>query len=334
MSNPRLSLALEGAEPLLSSRWLVVGPVADTDLSALPLDAVVAVQGFRPDHDALAARGFRVVADFGSAGDRFDAALVCLPRSRVAGRAWIAAAAERVTPGGTIWVDGQKTDGVETMLKDIRARVPVASSLSKGHGRIFSFAAGPEFADWVADDLHPAPGFITRPGVFSAEKTDPGSALLAAALPAGLKGRIADLGAGWGWLSAQILSHPGVTELHLIEADHTALDCARANISDPRARFHWADATRFRPEARFEAVVMNPPFHTGRAAEPALGAAFIAAASEMLVPSGRLFMVANRHLPYEAVLSSHFRDVSEIGGDGAFKLFSAARPVQAPRPRR
>ena len=172
-----------------------------------------------------------------------------------------------------------------------------------------------------------APGFVTLPGVFSADGPDPGSRALAAALPERLPRRMADLGAGWGWLSAQVLARPGVEELHLIEADHAALACARANVTDPRAVFHWADATRFRPPAPLDGVVMNPPFHSGRAADPALGAAFIRAAAGMLGTSGRLWMVANRHLPYEAALAQVFREVAEIGGDGGFKVFLAARPI-------
>lgn len=334
MSHPRLSLALEGAEARPAGRWLVIGPGVGTDLSDLPAEDIVVVQGFRPDHDALAARGYTVLPDLKMAEGGFVAAVIFLPRARLAGRALVAGAVARLTHGAPVWIDGQKTDGVETMLRDIRVRVPLTASISKAHGRIFAFAATPAFDDWTEAEMRPAPGFVTRPGVFSADRIDHGSALLAAALPPGLKGRVADLGAGWGWLSAAVLTHPGVTELHLVEADHAALDCARANIDDPRARFHWADATGFRPDRRFDIVVMNPPFHTGRAAEPALGAAFIAAAARMLTPSGRLFMVANRHLPYEAILTRQFRDVAEIGGDGGFKLLSAARPTEPPRPGR
>jgi 16S rRNA (guanine1207-N2)-methyltransferase len=162
--------------------------------------------------------------------------------------------------------------------------------------------------------------------VFSADRVDPGSAQLAAALPRELSGRVADLGAGWGWLSRDILKHPKVTELHLVEADLTALDCARANIADPRARFHWDDATTHRPEVRYDAVVTNPPFHDGRAGDPAIGRAFIAAAAGMLQRHGALWLVANRHLPYEQALSAAFAEVTEIGGDPRFKLFKAARP--------
>ena len=45
---------------------------------------------------------------------------------------------------------------------------------------------------------------------------------------------------------------------------------------------------------------MNPPFHTRPRADPALGQAMIRKAAAALRRGGRLFMVANRQLPYEA----------------------------------
>lgn len=331
MKQSRLTTLLEETPELLpaSGTVLVLGPRAASDLSALPMDRVRAVQGFRPDHDALAAQGYKVTPE--PEGNDHTAALVILPRSRAEGRAMVAEAAARVRPGAPVWIDGQKTDGIDTMLRDLRGRAGVAASLVKAHGRIFAFAGGDAapFADWQAQPLTPAEGFRTMPGVFSAEAVDRGSQLLAAALPAELKGRVADLGAGWGWLSAQVLARPGVKSLDLVEADHLALACARANVTDPRAAFHWADATSFKPERILDVVVMNPPFHQGRAADPALGAGFIAAAARMLSPAGVLWMVANRHLPYEAALSGAFREVAELQGDGGFKLFRASHPQRA-----
>jgi 16S rRNA (guanine1207-N2)-methyltransferase len=131
-----------------------------------------------------------------------------------------------------------------------------------------------------------------------------------------------------------VLRREGVEEVHLVEAEHDALAAARANITDPRARFHWADATRFAPDARFGAVVMNPPFHTGRSADPALGRAFIAAAARLLLPTGTLWMVANRHLPYERALAEMFREVEPLPGPRAYKILRASRPVGSPGARR
>ena len=76
-------------------------------------------------------------------------------------------------------------------------------------------------------------------------------------------------------------------------------------------------------------MVCNPPFHTTRDADPALGIAFLVAAHRMLSGSGTLYLVANRHLPYDRVLASLFREIEVIGGDGAFKLTRAAFPIRA-----
>ena len=321
MRSARLSLALEtGALSLPSSgRIAVYRPRVGDDLTALPEGRVVVLTGFRPDHDHFARR-YPVTPE-----PPYAAAVVCLPRAREAARALIAQATAEVTPGGWIAVDGQKTDGIDTALKDLRGRVDLSESLSKAHGKLASFAAGADLSDWLAKP-HEVDGFRTLPGTFSADGPDRASVMLAAALPAKLGGKIADLGAGWGFLAAEILKRPGVKKLDLVEAEADALDCARVNVTDPRARFHWADATTWRPETLLDAVVMNPPFHTGRAADPALGAAFIRAARRMLAPDGSLWLVANRHLPYDAALAESFLETSEVAGDGGFRVIHAIKP--------
>lgn len=327
MRSARIDLALETGALILppAGRIAVWRPVAGDDLSALPQDRVTVLTGFRPDHDHFRNRGFAT-----DPAPPYAAGIVCLPRARDHARALLAQAAAQVAPGGPVAVDGQKTDGIDSVLKELRARVPLSEALSKAHGKIAVFSAGPGLEDWAATDRQ-ADGFTTRPGVFSADGPDRGSMLLAAALPAKLGPKVVDLGAGWGYLSRAVLARQGVKRLDLVEAEAEALDCARLNIADDRARFHWADATTFRPESLVETVVMNPPFHTGRAADPALGAAFIAAARRMMAPDGVLWLVANRHLPYDAPLTEHFLDVEPIGGDPAFRLIRATKPRRPAR---
>jgi 16S rRNA (guanine1207-N2)-methyltransferase len=324
MRGARLSLALEtGALTLPSVGQIAVyRPHAGDDLSALPKDRTIVLTGFRPDHECFAA-SYPVAPAAPYAG-----AIVCLPRSREAGRALIARAAAEVAPGGWVAVDGQKTDGIDTALKDLRGRVALSESLSKAHGKFATFPVGPDLSDWMAKAQRVA-GFQVLPGVFSADGPDPGSVLLAATLPEKLGGKIADLGAGWGFLAAEILKRPGVKRLDLVEAEVDAFDCASVNIADPRARFHWADATTWRPETLLDAVVMNPPFHTGRAADPSLGAAFIRAARRMLAPDGSLWLVANRHLPYDSVLAECFLEVRDAAGDSRFRVIHATKPKRA-----
>jgi 16S rRNA (guanine1207-N2)-methyltransferase len=318
MAASRLTLALsDGALRLPAGRVAVFGPPPGYDLAALAPDAVTIVTRFHPDAEAWQQAGFTVAQ---GADGQFAAALVILPRAKDAGRALIA---EARAAAPLLVVDGQKHDGIDSMLKAVKARHAPEGVLSKAHGKLFWLTGG-DFSDWAAADRK-VDGFITRPGVFSADGPDKGSLALIAALPP-LKGRVADLGAGWGFLAHHILTSNAVSHLDLIEADAVALDCARRNLSDPRAAFHWADATRFAPGQSYDVVVSNPPFHTGRAGDPGLGQAFIAAAARMLAHNGSFWMVANRHLPYEEALARAFHQIDEVGGTPGFKVIHASRP--------
>lgn len=327
-ASSRLSLALDSGDVTLpeAGRIAVFAPREGMDLSALPADLCHVITTFKPDRDHFAGQGFAC----GKEPDgRYAAAVVCLPRAKALGQALVAEAVS-VTDGPVI-VDGAKTDGVESILKGCRKRAEVSPALSKAHGKLFHFTAQTGFEDWARG----APkeiggGFVTVPGIFSADGIDPASALLADNLPEKLGARVADLGGGWGYLSARALERESIRELHLVEADFAALDCARQNILDSRAHLHWEDATRWRPDEPMDTVITNPPFHTGRAPDPSLGLDFIRAAARVLSPRGQLFLVANRHLPYESEMARQFGEVREVGGDNRFKLLHGQRPVRRP----
>jgi 16S rRNA (guanine1207-N2)-methyltransferase len=70
---------------------------------------------------------------------------------------------------------------------------------------------------------------------------------------------------------------------------------------------------------------MNPPFHDGGAEDRTLGQAFVGAAAASLKPGGVCWMVANRHLPYEAALQGRFARVRLHHEDRAFKVYEAIR---------
>ena len=300
----------------------VMRPAADDDLSPLAGREIRVAQGFAPDAEAFAQAGYAVTQDAPAS----PTMIVVVPRAKALARSMIAQACAL---GQLVVVDGQRTDGIDSIYKDVRARLGDVPSLPKAKGRLFWFPATNVLADWAAPPpARGAHGYYNTAGVFSDGAIDKGSALLAAALPATLPARMADLGAGWGYLSTAVLARDGVRSLDLIEAEALSLDCARLNVTDDRAVFHWADALTFQAKPKYDGIVMNPPFHTGSKGTPALGQGFIAAAARLLAPHGKLWMVANRHLPYEAALRTHFRNVDELPGDGAYKLFHATRPLK------
>jgi 16S rRNA (guanine1207-N2)-methyltransferase len=163
----------------------------------------------------------------------------------------------------------------------------------------------------------------TQPGVFSWDRIDPGSKLLMERLPR-LSGAGADFGCGIGLLAGQILQSAAVTSLALVDSDRRAIDCARRNVADPRASFAWADV-RGSELSHLDFVVMNPPFHDGGAEDRALGQAFIGAAAKALKKGGACWLVANRHLPYEAPLADHFKRAKLVVEARGFKVYEAHR---------
>ncbi len=144
-------------------------------------------------------------------------------------------------------------------------------------------------------------------------------------LPA-LKGRGGDLGCGLGLLGRMALGSSAVTEITLIDLDRRAIEMARRNVSDPRAKIVWGDlrAASSLPTG-LDFAVSNPPFHDGGAEDQALGKIFIQRAADSLRSGGTLWLVANAHLPYEATLRERFRSVETVAQEGGYKVFEARR---------
>lgn len=291
-----------------------------------PLDParITAVQGFFPDHQALMSRGFTTVTE--APEGEAVAAVVCVSKSKAETLDLIAQACAVTPAGARIIVDGPKEAGIESVLKLCRGMADVGPAFSKAHGKVFAFSNPGHVPDGWAAVPQTVDGYSTRAGVFSADGIDPGSRALAAVLPA-LKGNVCDLGAGWGYLSAEVLARcPAVTSIDLVEADWSALSCARVNVPDARAAVHWGDARDW--TGRYDTVISNPPFHIGRETVPALGQAFITQAAQLIAPRGQFLMVANRHLPYETTLRAAFTEVVVLAETGGYKVISAKRPAK------
>jgi 16S rRNA G1207 methylase RsmC len=94
------------------------------------------------------------------------------------------------------------------------------------------------------------------------------------------------------------------------------------NCNEPCVRFHWHDVTTGLPET-YDAILMNPPFHTGQHADVDLGRAFLSVAAASLKRNGKLLLVANRQLPYEPLLDSLRLAWRKVAEDGTYKVIFA-----------
>ncbi len=236
-----------------------------------------------------------------------------------------------LAPGAPFTVMAPKDKGGLRLAKELAALGCPFTQASKHHYRLCMGrrpAVTADLADAIAGgglQRMGGEGLWTQPGVFSWDRIDPGSALLAEALPP-LLGRGADLGCGIGYLALKVLGEPAVTRAVLIDVDRRAIDCARANVVDPRVELRWADVrTGLDDITELDFVVMNPPFHVAGAQDHGLGQAFIRRAASSLRRGGVCWLVANRHLPYEATLAPLFSRVTPVRDQGGYKVFEARR---------
>ncbi len=174
--------------------------------------------------------------------------------------------------------------------------------------------------------LQNSEGYWSTPGLFSWKAADRGSALLAQILgEQKLRGPVADLGSGWGYLATRL---PADLPITLFEADQRGHTAAQKNLPDRSVAYRWCDLTEpnLLPKGethRYATVITNPPFHTSRQSEPVLGAAFTATAHRLLKRNGQLFLVGNSHLPYRAVLEAIYSKVEPLVSEGGFNVFRA-----------
>jgi 16S rRNA (guanine1207-N2)-methyltransferase len=297
-------------------------------------------QSFKPASDALAHSGFAVSAEIPEG--RFKVVMVLPTRQREESRALFAQAMAHVTSDGVVLAAVPNAEGAKTAEADLALLAGGVSNLSKHKCRVFWTRHGatpdPSLLDaWLALDgaLPIDEGrFVSRRGLFAWDRIDIASALLDSVLPADFTGRVADLGAGFGYLACRVIAtNPGVTAVDLYEAEGRAIEPARQNVAAAVAasgrsiatRVEWHDVTHG-IDGGYDAIVSNPPFHQGRADQPELGRAFIAVAARALSPRGRFWMVANRHLAYEATLDACFTHVRTVAERDGFKVIEAKEP--------
>lgn len=298
---------------------------------------LVCEQDFKPRATALEAEGWPVVKQIEGA---FPLVLMLPDRQRELTLSDLARAWELVEEGGLLLCSVPNDWGAKRYEQHLReATGGDVAHVSKHHCRAFwTRKRGPGnealLTQWKAGaELRRGfdGRFWTRPGLFSWDRIDPGSALLIEHLPAEIGGHVADLGGGWGFLSDFLLrERPGIDVLDVFEADRWAVEAARRNLGliqvPVRVRTHWHDVAQGLTGGKYDWIVMNPPFHEGREADPLIGLRFIAAAAGALRTTGQLWLVANKQLPYENLMNELFGEVRQVVESNTFKVLAGAQP--------
>ena len=290
------------------------------DLVTLPADAIQ-FSPLMPGASALERQGEGSLA----------AMTMLAPPGTLERRYAIALALRAVAPGGSFSVLAPNDRGGTRLRKELQAFGCTVEEAARRHHRIVVCARPANLTEVDETLLNGGPQLVaglelwSQPGVFSWDRVDPGTTLLMHQLPP-LSGRGADFGCGIGILARAVLASAKVEQLTLVDIDQRAIKAAQRNLDDPRVRFRWADVRDPNPElAELDFVVMNAPFHAAGTEDRALALGFVKRAAAVLCNGGVCWLVANRHLPYEAIMKPLFKRLDLKIETGGYKIFEARK---------
>jgi 16S rRNA (guanine1207-N2)-methyltransferase len=214
---------------------------------------------------------------------------------------------------GVCYLAGDKDKGFERYLKQAKTIFGTAEVIARGKG--FRVARLEKTLLEIPAPLEPllfaveARGQILQAvahaGTFASGKLDAASALLLEHLPSGAGRTVLDIGAGYGVLSG-FLALEGAT-VTLLEDDalsvQSSQDTLKANGLTGVVLHSDVDSA-LEKNAKFDLIVMNPPFHIGKDVRLDVALEFIAAAKRHATKTCEIYLVANHFLPYETPLAS------------------------------
>ena len=87
----------------------------------------------------------------------------------------------------------------------------------------------------------------------------------------------------------------------------------------------WDDAGSQLPDASFDTIALNPPFHDGTTVDATLVQHLLDASVRLLAPGGSLYLVHNSHLRYRGEVERRFGAVEQIARDKTFTVLRATR---------
>lgn len=164
------------------------------------------------------------------------------------------------------------------------------------------------------------------PGVFCADRLDPGARAFIPFLPKNVTGTLCDLGCGNGVLSLHLAKNNPDARILATDDSELATLAARSNLAANQLVGEVRHGNVLSAVCEpLDWIVCNPPFHDGHKQLTNIATAMFQQSHKALTAQGILQVVANRHLPYQGPLKKLFRSVKVVSADKKFVVFECRK---------
>jgi 16S rRNA (guanine1207-N2)-methyltransferase len=281
-------------------------------------------------------RGIRVATnDFLLSGDQpYATILFRVAKEKALVHHVINRALDSLAIGGTLWLAGDKNDGIKTYLEKVATRAGKAAAIQRdGASWLGAIERASPLGEPLPDQAYAELRRVefsadfsawSKPGIFGWQKIDAGSEFLIEHLhdvfpqaPA----RALDLGCGYGYLSLSAARHWPDTEFVASDNNATAVDACARNFAEfaLRGEVICSDCGAALDE-KFAVILCNPPFHQGFDVDAELTARFLRNTRRLLARGGRALFVVNQFIGLERAATPLFARVDVVARNKSFKL--------------
>ncbi len=284
------------------------------------------------------------LSDCGAAlrGQSFDLVAIHSPREKEVARQCVRDAAALLRSGGHCYLAGATRSGVRSAIRYLEELLGEAHVLAyRGGNRVALATKGEEvqvgeaesseyyhFRELIAQVREKQYMCMTKPGLFSWDRVDEGTRRLVENMEIGPRERVLDLGCGYGLAGLVAADMAPQGEVILVDADCVAVKAARRTLERNEvghAQVLLSDCGAAVMDRSFDVVITNPPFHQGRGVSYEVACQFIHDAAALLRSEGRLYLVANRFIPYGREMEGLFREVGYVYRDSRFQVWKAIK---------
>ena len=334
-------LLLRNLDLFEQGRWLLVNP---TDVDIFNQLDEFNVDGFHQYFDVYqnaqttdSIQTFGAAIEIADSDECYDGVVIYLPKAKAHFAMLLSNVMDVVKSGGTIAVVGSNDGGIKSVGKQLKTTLGVTQKRdSARHCALWCSPKTDTAESFNIDNYLTVSTYklnqtewqiASLPGVFSHDALDVGTQVLLESMPTLSAKQVLDFACGAGVIGCYLAKLQPSLQISFSDINGLALYACQKSceLNELDARIRPSNGLREWQATKFDAIVTNPPFHTGLDTDYQITEQFITAVREHLNGSGHLYLVANRFLPYPKLIDKHLHRQPDLARTNKFSVYHASR---------